>query len=223
ESELRYSKGDIRSMRVSRAALAGFLTSACVALEYHALFMTLVMSLFAVFAFSNPLRMVFWGLGTMRPLAFMRNWVPVGTCFMPTRLLAFALGGLVNVPHVMYFHWTAYGNAFTPGHQKLESSRFAAEHQMGLWGILWPSWDHIKALAIDPGFGFFGMSPFMWIGLLGVPLLLISPKGTPAARLHMRVITLVWFACMAVVMGVNAGFVEWRARVAPGALSLAVL
>src|SRR5262249_25332948 len=141
----------------------------------------------------------------------MRNWVPLGASLTPTRMLAFGFGGLLNVPHVMYFHWTAYGNAFTPGHQKLESARFAAEHQMGLWGILWPTWDHIKALAVDPGFGFFGMSPFMWLGFLGVPLLLVSPKGTPSARLHMRVITVMWFACMAVVMGVNAGFVEWRA------------
>jgi hypothetical protein len=82
---------------------------------------------------------------------------------------------------------------------------------MGLWGVLWPTWDHIKALAVDPGFGFFGMSPFMWIGLLGIPLLLLSPKGAPGHRKHLRVITVVWAACMAMVFGVNAGFVEWRA------------
>ena len=44
----------------------------------------------------------------------------------------------------MYFHWKAYGNPFTPGHQMLETAHFAAEHKQGLWGILWPSWDHVR-------------------------------------------------------------------------------
>jgi hypothetical protein len=55
------------------------------------------------------------------------------------------------------------------------------------------------------------MSPFMWIGLLGAPLVLVSPKGPASQRTHLRVITIVWLACMLVVFGVNAGFVEWRA------------
>jgi hypothetical protein len=211
EKELRRSRGDVKRVRVSRALFAGFCTSACVTLEYHALFMTLVMSLFATLAFWNPLRAIFWALGWLPGLRFMHRWIPLGTSVNPTRALAFAFGGLLNIPHMMYFHWTAYGNAFTPGHQKLESARFATEHQMGLWGILWPTWDHIKALAIDPGFGFFGMSPFMWIGLLGAPIVLIWPKGPASHRTHMRVITIVWLACMTIVFGVNAGFVEWRA------------
>jgi hypothetical protein len=173
--------------------------------------MTVVMSLFAVFAFWSPVRAVFWTLGLVSPLRFMRRWIPLGTSVTPTRILAYAFGGLLNIPHVMYFHWTAYGNPYTPGHQKLETAKFAAEHQMGLWGVLWPTWDHIQALAIDPGFGFFGMSPFMWIGLLGVPVLLLFPKGPPSRRAHLRIITVVWAACMAMVFGVNAGFVEWRA------------
>ena len=204
EKELRRSNGDITKMRISRAIFAGWCTSFCVALEYHALFMTVVMSIFAVFTFWSPLRATFWTFGLLPPLRFMRQWIPLGASVTPTRVLAFAFGGFLNVPHMMYFHWTAYGNAFTPGHQKLETAKFAAEHKMGLWGILWPTWDHISALAVDPGFGFFGMSPFMWIGLLGVPLLLLSPKGPPGRRTHMRVITIVWVLCMTMVFGVNA-------------------
>jgi hypothetical protein len=55
------------------------------------------------------------------------------------------------------------------------------------------------------------MSPFMWLGLFSVPLLLLWPRGTASQRMHLRVISLVWLACMGVVFGVNAGFIEWRA------------
>jgi hypothetical protein len=204
EKELRRSRGDVYAMRPSRCMLAGFCTSACVTLEYHALFMTVVMSLFALFSFWSPLRAIFWVLR-------LRRWVPLGARINPTRILAFGFGGALNVPHMMYFHWTAYGNPFTPGHQQLETARFAAEHQSGLWGIFWPTWDHIRALAVDPGFGFFGMSPFMWIGLAGIPLVLVWPRGSASQRMHMRALTLAWALCMAMVIGVNAGFVEWRA------------
>ncbi|MBX3220861.1 MAG: hypothetical protein KF795_10095 [Labilithrix sp.] len=211
EKELRRSRGDVKAMRPSRALFAGFCTSACVTLEYHALFMTVVMSLFATLTFFRPLGALYWLLGAVPGLGALRRRIPLGTSVTPTRVLAFALGGLANVPHVMYFHWTAYGNPYTPGHQKLETAHFAAEHQMGLWGVLWPSWDHVKALAIDPGFGFFGMSPYMWIGLLGAPIVLLWPRGPASQRTHMRIVTVVWLACMTVVFGVNAGFVEWRA------------
>ena len=211
EKEWRQSDGDIQRMRPSRALFAGFCTSACVTLEYQALFMTLVMSLFASFVFWSPVRALFWGVGWLPGLRFTHRWIPLGASMTPTRILAFAFGGLLNVPHVMYFHWTAYGDPFTPGHQKLETAHFAAEHKMGLWGVMWPSWDHVKALAIDPGFGFFGMSPFMWLGLVGAPLVLLFPKGPSRQRTRLRVLTMVWLTCMAVVIGVNAGFVEWRA------------
>jgi hypothetical protein len=182
EREKRLSRGDAKARRWTRALLAGFCTSACVAFEYQSLFLTVILSLYAL--------TVFW---------------------RPTRLAAFAIGGLANVPPVMYFHWKAYGNPFTPGHQMLETAHFAAEHKQGLWGILWPTWDHVKALAIDPGFGFFGMSPFMWLGLLGIPILVFSPKGPPSVRSSLRVATVVWGLACAALISVNAGFVEWRA------------
>ncbi len=211
ERERRLANGDIAKMRPSRALFAGFCTSLCVALEYHALFMTILMSLWAMVVFWSPWQALLRVIGLLPGLGSLQRLVPLGASLTPTRFLAFAFGGLLNVPHVMYFHWTAYNNPFTPGHQQLETAHFAAEHKMGLWGIMWPTWDRIKALAIDPGFGFFGMSPFMWIGLLGVPLLLLSPKGPPSHRGQVRMASAVWPALMAIVFGVNAGFVEWRA------------
>lgn len=182
EREKRLSRGDAKARRWTRAAIAGFFTSACVAFEYQSLFLALILCAYAL--------TTFW---------------------RPTRLLAFAVGGLLNVPPVMYFHWKAYGNPFTPGHQMLETAHFAAEHKQGLWGILWPTWEHVRALAVDPGFGFFGMSPFMWLGLLAIPLMILSPMGPPSLRRSLRLSTLVWgLACTALIC-VNAGFVEWRA------------
>lgn len=211
ETEMRRSGGDVRKMRWSHAMLAGFLTSASVTLEYHALFMTVLMTLFAALVFWRPFSFFAWLVGLVPPLRGIRNWIPLGTSVTPTRLLAFAVGGLSNIPHMMYFHWTAYGNPLTPGHQKIESAKFQAEHHQGLWGILWPTWDHVKALAIDPSFGFFGMSPYMWIGLLSVPLLLLSPYGPPSFRRYLRISSFAWLLFMAMAFGVNAGFIEWRA------------
>lgn len=210
ERERRLSGGYVPSMRISRAVLAGLCTSACVALEYHALPLAIVLSAFAAFTFYSPARALAWALGWVPGLRSLREWVPAGTSLTPTRLLAFMLGGLINVLHVMYFHWSAYGNPFTPGHHQLDTAAFVEVHQKGLFGIMWPTWDRIAALAVSPNTGFFGMSPFMWLGLLAVPLLLLSPKGPPGARAHLRVITLVWFACMIMAFGVNAGFLEWR-------------
>jgi hypothetical protein len=204
EREMRESRGDILKMRPSRALLAGFFTSAAVTLEYHALFMCVLITVFGVLVFWRP-------FSTFARLVGLRRWIPLGTSLNPTRLLAFAAGGLSNVPHMMYFHWTAFGNPLTPGHQKIENPNFLAKHHQGLWGILWPTWDHVKALAIDPSFGFFGMSPYMWLGLLSVPLILISPYGPPSFRRYLRIGSVAWILFMVMAFGVNAGFVEWRA------------
>jgi hypothetical protein len=182
ERERRRSHSDARKRSWKIAALAGWFTSLCVMLEYHALFLTLVLSLFAL--------TVFW---------------------RPTRLVAFGLGALVNIPPVMLFHWRAYGNPLTPGHQMLETQSFAAIHNTGLWGVQWPKWETLAALGADPGFGFFGMSPFMWIALFGVLLVLVSPPGVRRHRSDARVATF-WAALSAAVLfGVGAGIVNWRA------------
>ena len=188
EREWRLSRGDLSKMRKSRAFLSGFFISICVSFEYQSLFLTIVLSIYAVW--------VFWSL--RKP-------------FRLSRLLPFAVGGLSNIPPVMYFQWRAYGNPLTPGHQMLETAQFAAEHKQGLWGILWPTWEHVRGLMIDPGFGFFGMSPFMWIGLVSVPILVLGAKGPPSRRKGMRAATITWALACAALFAVNAGFIEWRA------------
>lgn len=159
-----------------RAACVGFALSACVALEYQSLFMSVVLAVFALRAF---------GRGHTVPLV---------------------AGGAANVPLVMWFQHCAYGHAFLPGHKLIENAKFAAEHRTGLFGIALPSWRALRALAIDPGFGFLALSPFMWLGVAAVGLLAISPR-----RRGDRTMMLAFCAAMAAVILVNAGFAEWRA------------
>lgn len=188
ESEARRARGDVSRIRPSRAALAGFCVSATVALEYHALFLALLLSTYALFAFWSPRQRLF-----------------------PSRLLAFAAGGLLNVPPMMWFHWKAYGNPLTPGHQMLETEKFAIEHQTGLWGVIWPTWEHVRDLSFSPDFGFFGMSPYMAIGIAGFVLAVLFPKmRTPTAR-STRNAALVAFLAGVLLILVNAGIIEWRA------------
>lgn len=171
-----------RETPIARAALVGFFTSLCVALEYQALPLAVVLTLFAVFVFRRT-----------RPI------------------LAFLVGGAPNVLHVAWFQWCAYGDPFSPGHKLLENARFAAEHKSGFWGIFLPKLGPLVALAFDPGFGLFAMSPLLVLGVVAVPLVLARPWGALAARAHLRVVTVVAFSGVAVVALVNAGFVEWRA------------
>lgn len=194
DRERRRSHADA-AKRSPRAALAaGWCTSACVLLEYHALFIAIVLSLYALTVF-----------------------------FRPRQLLSFAVGGLVNVPAVMIFHWRAYGNPLTPGHQMLETQSFSAIHHTGLWGVTWPTWETLQALGADPGFGYFGMSPFMWLALFGVAIVLVSPPGILRGRRDARIATF-WAALgSAVLFGVGAGIVNWRAGWTVGPRYLAAM
>jgi len=181
--ELQWSRGNSRRARPSRAFLCGWFASACVMLEYHSLFLVVILCLFGI--------AVFWRL---------------------TRALAFLAGGITNVPLVMWFQWRAYNNPLTPGHKMLETQMFAEDHAKGLWGVVWPSWDHVSALILDPGFGLFGTSPFLILAVLAVPFVLLWPREVSLRmRRSLRVATLVWFVAITVLVGVNAGIVEWRA------------
>jgi hypothetical protein len=180
--ELRRSRG-ARRRRTWHAFWCAWFASACVMLEYHALFVAVILCLFGI--------AVFW---------------------RPQNALAFVAGGLTNVLLVMFFHWRAYNNPLTPGHQMLETQKFAVEHQTGLWGVVWPTWDHVTALSFNPGFGLFGTSPYLTIGLLAIPFALLWPKApSRRARRVLRVGTAVWLLCMATLLAVNAGIIEWRA------------
>jgi hypothetical protein len=97
---------------------------------------------------------------------------------LPT--LAFAGGATTQALALMFFQWRAYGNPLTPGHKMCENPEFAAVLSQGLFGIGTPDprvfWD----LAASRAFGFFGTSPFMWIGLFAIPAIGLARRPRPA-------------------------------------------
>ena len=180
--EVRRTRGDSRRRRASRAFLCAWFASACVVLEYHLLFVAALLCLFGL--------VIFW---------------------RPTRALAFLAGGSANVPLVMWFQWRAFGNPLTPGHKMLETPSFAERHHMGLFGVVWPSWEHLKPLAIDAGYGLFGTSPYMVLGVLAIPFVLLWPRDpSRAMRRALRFATVVWLLSMALLLLVNAGIIEYH-------------
>lgn len=182
ERAMRASPGDARGRKVLHAFAVGLLSGACVAFEYHALFVAIILAGFGALVFRRPLQ-----------------------------ILALGLGGLIDVAVMAHFQWRAYGDPLKPGHQVLETASFAAAHQKGLFGVQLPQLEPLKSLSMDVGFGFFSMSPFMWAALLAVPLVLLWPgKGAPTARRSRRVAALVATLVLVAMFGVASGIVEWR-------------
>lgn len=182
ETALRRTRGYPERRTVSAAFWAGFFAGLNIALEYHSLFAVVSLGLFAAIVFRKP-----------------------------TRLAAYVAGGTIPGVATMYFHYRAYNNPLTPGHQLLETAQFAKEHKTGLWGVLWPSMDHLKALAFDPGFGLFGMSPAMILGVLVVPCVLFAPGRGMVPRGHARLCAFLITIVGLTLFLVNAGIIEWRA------------
>jgi hypothetical protein len=136
-----------------------------------------------------------------------------GLCvfYRPTRLALFALGGMLNVGALMFFQWRAFGSPFLPGYKFVDTQAYQAVHQQGLFGVVAPTWEPFKLLSIDPGFGFFGTSPYMWLGLLAVPFALFFTFGSPRVRRLRRRTTFVWIVAMLSMWLAVSGAVNWRA------------
>lgn len=173
---------DMRDRRVSRAILAGFLAGFASLLEYHAFPISCGLLLYAL--------TTFW---------------------RPTRLLAFGAGALVDAAALMFYQWRCYDNPLTPGHKLAESAQFSAWHKQGFFGLGAPSWDVFKDLSISHAFGFFGMSPFMWLGLLAIPFGgLLWSYGTRHERRVRRAATAAWLLMMAALWFAISCAVNWR-------------
>ncbi len=181
ERAMRTNRWTARGRKIHHAFFVGFLAGACVAFEYHALFVAVILSIFGALVFRRPLQ-----------------------------LLALGLGGGIPAAIVAHFQWCAYGDPLKPGHQVLETPSFAAAHQKGFFGVQIPQMPALKALSLDLGFGFFSLSPFMWFVFLLIPCVLLWPGGPPILRRARRVSAFVVMLILLAMFGVASGIVEWR-------------
>ena len=95
-------------------------------------------------------------------------------------LLAFGAGAATQALLLMFFQWRAFGNPLTPGHKMCENPQFAAVLSQGVFGIGVPNPKVFYDLSASPAFGFFGLSPFMVIGLVAFPFLVGMRRVRPA-------------------------------------------
>ncbi len=181
EREFRLAS-DPNERLAKTAFVAGLCCGWATLLEYHALPVSVVLAIFGAIIFRKP-----------------------------TRFLAFSTGGLLNAAVMMIFQWRAYGNPLTPGHKMVENPQFAAEHHRGVFGVLLPSWEAFRELSVGAGYGFFGLSPFMWLGLAALVLVSFRVKTSGKTRYTLGVSTLVWMFAMLLLWLINAGAIEWRA------------
>jgi hypothetical protein len=117
----------------------------------------------------------------------------LATFWRPRQLLAFAFGGLIDVLALTHYQahacetWTTPCPKFAEGFAWLHNKTF---------GFGKPSWAFIKEASLSHSSGFFGMSPFMWLGMLAIPFGLFWTFGTRRERRERRVATVVWALSM---------------------------
>ncbi len=172
---------DPKQRRLSRAFLAGFFAGLATLLEYHALPVSVCLSLYAL--------VTFW---------------------RPTRLAMFGLGGIVNALALMYFQWRCFKSPFTPGHKMSENPAYAHLLNQGYFGIGKPDWDVFGKISFDRGYGFFGTSPFMWLGLLAIPFAIVLGYGSLRERAQRRDATIAWTLTMFALWTTVSAAINWR-------------
>jgi hypothetical protein len=159
---------------------AGFFAGLVTLLEYHGLPVSLGLALYALFVF-----------------------------YRPTRLASFGVGGIINALALMYFQWKAFGNPLTPGHKMVENQAFAAYHHKGLFGMSMPNGQVFKDISLSHAFGFFGTSPFMWLGLIAVVVTLVLAHGNVLLRKHMTSVATSMALMLALWLTVSSAII-WR-------------
>lgn len=164
------------------AFCCGFGAAAATGFEYHGFFLSAVLGVFGLWVFRRP-----------------------------KGVLALGLGAAIPIGLVAFFQWKAFGSPLTPGHKFVENQQWAAEHAKGLYGVMVPTLRAIGALSFDPGYGFFGMSPYMLLGLLSALIFAWKPKGVGRDRSLQRSTTLVWLFAMVALWLTMCGAAEWRA------------
>jgi len=118
----------------------------------------------------------------------------LATFWRPKCFFAFVLGGALDVLGLTFYQARACGS-WKEGCFKY-TENFAWLHTKYL-GAGKPDLKFLREVSLSHSFGFFGMSPYMWLGLLAVPFALVSTYGTPFERRERRRATAVWMVMMA--------------------------
>jgi hypothetical protein len=181
EQELR-TRADRRDRRFVIAFLVGLCAGWTTMLEYHALPLSVVLTIYAFAVFRSP-----------------RGFAGI------------ALGGAVCIALVMFYQDRQFGNPLTPGHLNVENPLWAEEHKRGLFGMIMPTEESVRGLSLPAGSGFFGMSPFNWLAFLAAPFVVMPAMSSLRERKLMRVTTFVWMTAMAALWFAACGAIEWRA------------
>jgi len=105
---------------------------------------------------------------TAVPVAIFLGLYALFTFWRPRQLFAFAFAGGLSV----------------------------AGLQTKTFGFGKPSGAFLKDASLSHSSGFFGMSPFMWLGLLAIPFALFATFGTRFERRERRIATAVWIVAM---------------------------
>jgi hypothetical protein len=173
---------DPRQRRLSRAFLAGFFAGLATLLEYHAGPTSVCLALYAL--------VTFW---------------------RPTRYAAFSLGAAINAVILAFFQWRCFKSPFTTGHKLSENQMYAHLLSQGyIGGVGKPDFSVLKNISFSPGYGFFGTSPFMWLGLLAIPFALAGSFGPLREQSQRRTATIGWMGIMGVLFLTVSAAINWR-------------
>ena len=130
---------------------------------------------------------------TAVPVAVLLGIYGITTFWRPRQLLAFILGGLIDVAALSFYQaracegWANPCPKFAEGYTWLQSKTF---------GFGRPSAAFLKDASLSHSSGFFGMSPYMWLGVLAIPFGLVVTYGTSLERRERRMATLIWVSSM---------------------------
>ncbi len=142
-------------------------------------------------------------------VAMLGLWVVLGTP-APYRLRAalnLALGGVIPVLLVAWYHTAAYGLPWRTGYSFVTQAEFIAGHSGGVLGVRLPSLAGLHGLTFGNRRGLFYLAP---IALLGVMFGVVQ-----ARRRRDRAIAM-GLASLALLLVLNAGYYMWWGGAAAG-------
>jgi hypothetical protein len=131
---------------------------------------------------------------TAVPVALFLGLYGLVTFRRPRQLLAFLTGGAINVFALTFYQAKACEGWLSPCPKLAEGFFWLHSKSFGFGK---PSWAFLRDASISRSCGFFGMSPYMGLGLLAIVFGLFVSFGTGRERREMRWATLTWFAAMA--------------------------